>query len=181
MDACGGRGRVVFTELRGALSINRRAGPVIWPSNVPVLAERDHGLDRECHPGLALADRLVLGVVRHVGGAVEQGVYAVAAVRSDDAAVLGLGVLLDDVAKLPDQGSWLDRLDGLVEALAGRLDDAHVVGIRLRLVADIVRLVQVGMVALVEEGDVDIEDVAVNQGALIGDAVADYFVYRGTA
>lgn len=44
----------------------------------------------------------------------EETVDSVAAVRPDDAAVLGLGVLLDSVAKVSYQSSWLNELGCLV-------------------------------------------------------------------
>ena len=58
----------------------------------------DHGLDGECVPGLHDADCLVLGVVGDVGGAVEEAVDAVPAVRTHHREALGLRVLLDHVA-----------------------------------------------------------------------------------
>lgn len=98
------------------------------------------------------------------------------AVRPDHAAVLLLRHLLDDVAELADQHTGLDCLDRLVQALARCLDHAHVVRVRLGPVADVVRLVEVGVVALVVDGDVDVEDVAVEEEALVGNAVADDLV-----
>lgn len=46
------------------------------------------------------ARRLLTGVVRHVGGGVEQPVDAVAAVAPHHREAAGLGVFLDDVAQL---------------------------------------------------------------------------------
>ncbi len=116
--------------------------------------------------------------MRDVGRAVEQLVDAVAAVRADDAAVLFLGDLFDNVAKLADQDTRLDRLDRLVQALARGLDNADIVRIGLGTVADVVRLVEIGMVPLVVECDVNVENISVQQDALVGDAVADDFVDR---
>ena len=167
------------TELGRPLAVRRRASPVIRPRNIPIRAQRNHRLNRKGHPGLRLAGRLVLRVVRHVGRAVEERVDAVPAVRPDGAAAPGLGVLLDDVAELPDRGPRLDGLYREVEALAGGLDHPHRVGVRPRLVAHVVRLVQVAVVALMVEGDVEVEDVPVEEDALVWDAVADDFVWRG--
>lgn len=171
----------LLTKLRGALAVNGRTRPVIGPRNVAVFSQRNHGLNRKRHADLALAGCLVLGVVWHVGRAVKQLADAVAAVRADDAAVLCLGVLLDDVAKLANLDAGLDGLDGLVQALAGGLDDAHVVRVGLGAVANVVGLVEIGVVALVVEGHVNVEDVAVEEDALVGNAVADDFVDRRTA
>lgn len=136
-----------LTKLRRPLSINSGAGPVVGPGDVPVLAEGQHRLDGERHAGLALSNGLVLGVMRNVWRAVEDGVDAVADIRPNDAAVIGLCVLLDDVAKLAEEGAGLDELDGLVETLARRLNQTDDVGVCERLVADVVRLIQVAMVA----------------------------------
>lgn len=138
-------------------------------------AERNHRLDSEAHARLRLADGLVLGVMRHVGCAVEALVDAVATVGLDDAAVVALGDLLDRVAVVAEERAGLDELDRLGEAVAGGLDDAH--GVRVLVgFADVVGLVQVAVEAAVVEGDVDVEDVAVLEGALVGDTVADDFV-----
>lgn len=119
--------------------------------------------------------------MRHVGRAVEQSVDAVAAICPNDTAVLLLCHLLDDVTELADENTWLHSLDSLVKALARCLYDAHILGVSLGLVADVVRLVEVGMVSFVVEGNVDVEDVTVKQEALIGDTVADDLVGRSTA
>ena len=50
----------------------RDAGPVVWPGLVAPHPLVDHGLDGEHVARLHHAHRLVLGVVRHVGRAVEQ-------------------------------------------------------------------------------------------------------------
>ena len=170
-----------LTKLSSPLAVNRGAGPVVRPRHIPVLAQRNHRLDREGHARLALADSLVLRVVWDVGRTVEQAVDAVATVCPDDAAVVLLGLLLDDVAELTYQNTRLDRLDGFVQTLARGLHDPHVLGVRLRLVTDIVCLVEIGVVALVVDGHVDVEDVAVDQEALVRNAVADDLVGRCTA
>lgn len=51
--------------------------------------------------------------MRNVGRAMEDAVDAVTDVGADHAAIPALGVLLDDVAKLPEQGARLNLLDGL--------------------------------------------------------------------
>ena len=112
----------------------------------------------------------------NVGRAVEDAVDAVADIGADDAAPPFLGVLLNHVAELADQRARLDVLDGLLEALAGRLGDADGVGVGLGPVADVVRLVEVAVVALVVEGHVQVDNVAIQQDALVGDAVADDLV-----
>ena len=116
--------------------------------------------------------------MRNVGRAVEGLVDAVADVGTDDAAAAALSVRLDHVAKVAEQSAGLDQLDSLRQALAGRLGDAHRVRVGLRLVADVVCLVEIAVVAFMVEGDVEVEDVAVDEDALVGNAVADDLVER---
>lgn len=170
-----------LTKLSRQLAINSCAGPVVRPRNVSVLAQGNHGFNSKGHSRLAFADCLVLGVVWDIGRAVEQLADSVAAVGSDDTAVLLLGVLLDDVSKLPDQGTGLHSLDGLLQALSCRLDDTDGVRVRLGPVTNVICLVQIGMVAFVVEGNVDVENIAVEENTLIGDTVADDFVDGCTA
>lgn len=123
-------------------------------------AESNHGLDCEAHPGLCLADSLVLGVMRHVGRAVEELVDTVAAVGLHDAAVGGLCNLLDGVAVVSEERSGLDELDRFLETVASGLDYAHAVGVLVCL-ADVVGFVQIAVKASVVESNIDVEDVAV--------------------
>ena len=143
-----------------------------------MLSEVDHGLDRKRHAGLAGADGLVPGVVWDVGRRVVGAVDAVADVVPDHVAPLALRVPLDGVAEISNQRARLDQLYGLVEGLARGLDHAHRVRVRARLVPDVVGLVQVGVVAVVVERDVQVDDVPVDEGALVGYAVADDLVHR---
>ena len=117
-----GRGGGQFTELSRPLPVGCCARPIVRPRNIAMLAQRDHRFDRERHARFALAHRLVLAVMRHVRGTMEQRVHPVPAVCPDHAAVPGLGMFLDGVSKIPYQGSRLNQLGRLVEALPGRLD-----------------------------------------------------------
>ena len=115
----------------------------------------------------------------NVGRAVEDAVDAVADVGADDAAVPRLGVRLDHVAKLAEQRPGLDKLDCLVQALTRRLGDADRIGVGLGPVADVVRLIEIAVVALVVQGHVEVEDIAVEEDPLVGYPVADDLVDRG--
>lgn len=117
--------------------------------------------------------------MRDVGRAVEEGVDAVATVRLDGAAVSALGQLLDDGAVVLEGSAGLGNGNGRVQAVAGGLDNADGVGVCQGFLADIVRLVNVAVEASVVEGDVDVDNVAVLQDALIGNTVADALVHAG--
>ena len=164
-------------ELRSPATVCSDTGPVVGPRLVLVGPESDHRLDSKAHARLRLADGLVLGVMGNIRSAVEELVDAVAAVSLHNATVVCFGDLFDRVAVVSEEGAGLDELDRLFQAVAGGLDDAHAVGVLVGF-ADVVGFVQVAVEAAVVEGDVDVEDVAVLKGALVGDAVADDFVGR---
>lgn len=162
----------------GALAVYRRARPVVGPSNVTVLAEGNHRLNGKSHTRLGLTNSLVLGVVGDVRRAVEELVDSVSAVGADYAAVTGLGMLLNDVAKLTEENTWLNGLDGKVQALSRALSDTDGVRISLGLITNVVSLVEISVVALVVKSNINVEDVTILQHSLIGDAVTDDLVRR---
>lgn len=137
------------TELGSSFTIDRRASPIIWPSDVPILPQRNHWLNGKCHTRLTLTNGLVLCIVRDIWGTVKKFVDAMAAVCSNDTAVLLLGMLFDDVAKLADENTWFDCLYGFLETFSSRFYDPNIVRIGLGLVPNIVCLVQIGMITFV--------------------------------
>lgn len=173
-------GKKKRTKLGCSLSVNGCASPVIGPCNVPVLAQSNHRLNGKGHSNLALANRLILGIMRDVGRAVEELSDAMAAVRSNYAAVLLLCNLLDNVSKLSNQDTRLDSLDGLVERLTCRLHYSYAVGIGLGSVTNVVCLVKIGVVSTMVQADVDVKDITVEENALVGDTVADNFIDGST-
>lgn len=169
-----------LTELRSPLAIHRCAGPVIRPRDVSVLAQSDHGFYCEGHSRLALTHGLVLGVVGNVGRAVKNGIDSVADIGPDHAAVSLFGMCLDRIAKVAEQCTGLDELDGLIETLTRSLGDADGVRVCFGAVAHIVGLVQIAMVAFVVECNIQVDNIAVHKHSLVGNAVADNLVDRGT-
>jgi hypothetical protein len=141
-------------------------------------AHADHGLDGEAHARLGLSNGLVPRIVGNVGRAVEKPANTVSAVCPDDAALLALRVLRDDVSVFTEECTWLDDLDGLLQAFPRRLSHAHRIWVCQCLVADVKCFVQVRVETTVVDGDVDVQDVAVLEYALVGNAVADDFVER---
>lgn len=114
--------------------------------------------------------------MRDVGRAVEELSDAVATVGSNYAAVLLLCNLFNDVSKLSDQDTRLDSLDGLVKRLTCRLHYSYAVGIGLGPVANVVCFVKIGVISTMVQADVDVEDITIEENALIGNTVADNFV-----
>ena len=109
----------------------------------------------------------------------EELVDAVSAVSPDDTALAALCVLLDDVAVLAEQRAGLNELDSLVQALSCCLRHTYCIRVRQRLVANVVRLVEIAVEATVVERHVNVEDVAILEHSLVGNAVANDFVDRG--
>lgn len=138
--------------------------------------QTDHRLDGEAHARFCLSDSLVFCVMWNVGCAVEQLVDTMSAVGLDDAAILRLCVLLDNVSRIAEEHAGLDQLDSLVQALSRCLDNANGVWICECLLADVVRFVEVAVEAAVVEGHVDVEDITILEDTLVGNAVTDDFI-----
>ena len=101
------------------------------------------------------------------------------AIRLDDATSFRLRMLLDDGARVFECHAGFHEGDGLFETFAGGLNDANGVWVREGAGADVVGFVEVAVVAAVVEGDVEVHDVAIKEGSLVGDPVADHFVDGG--
>mmetsp|Transcript_51905 Transcript_51905/g.105682 ORF Transcript_51905/g.105682 Transcript_51905/m.105682 type:complete len:307 (+) Transcript_51905:231-1151(+) len=181
LDACL-RHQEGVLELCRALPIARHRGPVVGPGGVlPGGAEVDHGLDRERVPRAHDAHCFVLLVVWHVGRRVEERAYPVPAVALDDRTVIGGCHMSYRPTKVPVHGSRLDHFTRSLEAIIRALDQLHAF---LVTVAHQQRLVQVSVVVLSfvlhVHRHVQVYNVAVLDGAAVGDPVANYFV-RGDA
>ena len=102
---------------------------------------------------------------------------AVAAVLAHHAETLAFGVLLDRVADIAEGRARLDRADAAEHRFAGHFHQSlghH------RGRAHVVHAAGVAVPAVLDHGDVDVDDVAVLQDlGLAGDAVADDVVDRG--
>jgi hypothetical protein len=168
----------VLTKLRSKRTILRNACPVVWPGLVPVCTDTDHRLNRKAHAGLRRPDGFVLCIMRNIRCTMEKLVDTVSTVRPDDTTVLALRMLLNDIAVLAEQSARLNHFDSLSQAFSGRFRHTYCVRVCQRLVTNVVCLVKVAVEAAVVEGYVDVEDVAVLEHSLVGNAVADDFVYR---
>ena len=103
----------------------RGTRPVIWPCLVSIRAQTDHWLDREAHSWFRYSHRLVLGVMRHIRRTMKQLIDAVATVGLDHTATARFRVLLDDRSWIPEEHARFHELNGLVQALAGGLNNPH--------------------------------------------------------
>ena len=118
--------------------------------------------------------------MRDPGRRVELGVNAVPAPGGHDAAATGPRMLLNDAAEVAERRAGLDELYRLVEALPRRFDHLYRVRICPCAVTHVVRLVKIRVVAAVVDGDVEVDDVTVQEDALVGYPMADDLV-RGRA
>ncbi len=166
-------------KLRGATPILRNTCPIIRPRLILIRPQTNHRLNRKRHPGLRHAHRLILRIMGHIRRAMEQTIHSMSAVRFNDAAASALGVFFDHGARVSEGHARFDELDGFVEAFAGGFDDADGGRIRAGKLAYVVCFVEVAVEAVVVEGDVEVDDIAFEEEALVGDAMADYFVDGG--
>lgn len=87
-------------KLRGSRAVSGHGSPVVRPQDVAVASEVNHGLNGEDMAWLHGALGLILGVVGHIGGRVEEGADAVAAVGGDNRALGCLGHSADRLAQI---------------------------------------------------------------------------------
>jgi len=140
------------------------------------LARVDHGFDGENHPGFENHPSAGIAVVQHLWLFVEDLADAVAAVLAHHGEVVGLGVFLDGVADIAQVNAGFHQLNAQHHAFVA--DAAQALGENGRL-ADEEHLAGITVVAVFDDGDVDIDDVAVFQLFITGNAVADLVVHRG--
>src|SRR5690606_20886141 len=130
----------------------------------------DHGLDREDHARLQAHARAGLAVVQHLGILVEAPPDAVAAIFAHHGKARRFGVFLDGMADVAQGGARPDLLDAQPHAFVGGVDQAARQDGRL---AHAEHAAGVTEPAVLDDGDVDVHDVAVLQDLVAGDAVAD--------
>ena len=97
------------------------------------------------------------------------------------AAVATFGMLFNNSTRITEEHAWLDQSYSLVETFPRRLHHSYGFRVGPSLVADVIGLIKVTMEATMIYSDVDIDDVAVNKDALIGNTMTDGFVDRGAA
>src|SRR5688572_15600634 len=165
-------------ELGGEAAVAGDGGPAVVEQFHRRLADVDHRLDGEEHAGAELGAGAGAAGMDDLGAVVEDAAEAVAAEIADDAVAIGLGVGLDGVADVAEMGAGPGGGDAADHAFVGHVDEAP------RLYADVAdqeHPAGVAVPAVEDDGDVDIDDVAVLQRPLAGDAVADDMVDRGAA
>mmetsp|Transcript_23081 Transcript_23081/g.74276 ORF Transcript_23081/g.74276 Transcript_23081/m.74276 type:complete len:293 (-) Transcript_23081:166-1044(-) len=174
-------------ELRGASEVFGGGGPVVSPYFGFLRAFADHGFDGKGVSRLHDAVGLVVAYVEYVRRAVEDAADAVAAELLDGLVAVGGDVVLDDGADVLVGAARFAEGDGLLPGVVRDLDEplAGVVDVvRGRVeglafgAADVVHLRAVAVEAVEEDGDVDVDDVALAQRRVVRHAMADHFVHR---
>lgn len=106
----------------------------------------------------------------------EKLVNTMTAISANNRAVPFLGKFLNDITGVAEEHAGLDKVNGGVEAVAGGLNDPDSGG---RRSANVVGFIKIAVEAVVIEGYVDVDDIAILEGAAVGDTVANNFVYGG--
>ena len=136
----------------------------------------DHRLDGKHHAFLELQAGARLAVMQHLRVFVEHLPDAVPAVFAHHREALGFRQLLDGVADIAQAHAGPNHLDAGQHALAGGVDQT--LGEHRRL-THVVHFAGVAVPAVLDDGDVDIEDVAfLEHLLLVGDPVADHVIHR---
>ncbi len=136
----------------------------------------DHGFHGKGHPLLQLQAGAGLPIVQDLRILVVDAADAMAAVLADHREIQGFDVFLDGVADVAQARPGLDRADAAPHGLEAHLGQA--LG-RHRGLAHVVHAAGVAVEAVLDDGDIDIDDVAGFELAVVGDAVADHVVDRG--
>ena len=172
----------VIGDDQGMFPLGRQAavfgddGPIVIEHFNLAFAGIDHGLDGEGHARFNDDARARAAVVQHLWFLVEDFADAVATVFTHDGKVVGLGVLLDGVADVTEVDAGFDHLDAQFHAFVA---DAHQSLGENAGLADEEHFAGVAVVAVFDDGDVDIDDVAIFQFFVTGNAVADLMIHRG--
>src|SRR4030095_15813383 len=107
---------------------------------------------------------------------VEAPADAVAAELAHDAEAVALRVALDRMSDVAQGRARADLLDPLPHAFVGDLAEPARLHRRL---ADVIHAARVAVPAILDDGDVDVHDVARAKDLVAGNPVADLVVDRG--
>src|SRR5690606_38187114 len=151
-------------------------GPAIGQVADLAPAGVDHRLDREDHAFDEVDAGAGPAVMQYAGIFVELPSNAMAAELAHHREAVALGVTLDDVADVTEMRARADPLDAQPHAFEGDLAQAASGDRRL---ADAIHAAGIAVEAVLDDGDVDVEDVAGLEHLVAGNAVADLVVDGG--
>ncbi len=172
----------VAGDCHGVFPLRRQAtvlgdgGPTVTEDTGSGFAGVDHWLDRKGHALPQCLPGARLPVVQYLRFFVEGVADTMATEITHYGVVIFFCVSLYNVAYVAEGRAWAHHLDGLVQALLG---DAHQALGMCRGFAGKEHFAGVAVPAILDDGDVDINDVALFQGLAVGwYTVADHFVDR---
>ncbi len=163
-------------ELRGERAVARHRRPAVGKHLHVRAAEIDHRLDGEEHAGLEHRALALAADVNDVRLVVEEPADAVAAKIAHDAHVVRLDHRLDGGADVADHSAGADRGDAGHHRLIGDLDETFGAA---RHLAHEIHAARIAVPAVEHKRHVDVDDVALAQRLVVGNAVADHVVDRG--
>ena len=171
-----GGDRQGMLPLGGQLAVLGDHGPAVGQHLIMGFAGVDHRLDGEHHAFLQLQAGAGLAVMQHLRIFVEHLADTVPAVLAHHGEALGLRQFLDGVADIAQAHAGPHHLDAGQHALAGGV---HQPLGQHRGLAHVVHLAGVAVPAVLDDGDVDIKDVALFEHLfLVGNPVADHIIHR---
>ena len=163
-------------ELGRARAIECGCRPSVVPdaSELPA-ALVDHGLDRERHSGGDHGVGHRVEVVRNGGRGVELLTNSVTDERAHHREAGTFGVRLDRAPDLVEPSTWTDLIDALPQCFLGHLHQEACIVVDL---TDAEGRVGVAVHAVQVDRDIAVDDVAVDEHAVVRDAVADHLIDR---
>ena len=135
----------------------------------------EHGFDGKGHAFFQFKSRARLAVMHHLRVFVKHQANAVAAVFANHRVAGGLGERLDGVTDVTQAYAGGDLLDALDHRLMAGLDQPSC---EHRGLANEIHLAGVAVIAILDHGDIDIEDVALLQHFVARNAVAHHVIDR---
>ena len=143
-----------------------------------LFARIDHGFNGEGHTFLEfqIVARVITRIVQNLRVFVKTQANTVTAVLLDHRIMIGVSVFGDNGANITQAGARFDQPDGLIEAFLR--DATQALGV-FRHLANVKHAVSVPMPAIFDDRDVNIQNIAIFQGFVAGDAVADHLVDGG--
>lgn len=160
-------------KLGAAFAIHCGRSPLVGPSDTSWATLIEHGFDGKGDIGLENACRFVVPEVQHIGSGVKDRVNAVATKIAHDAVSSTRSNVFDDAANLLHRHARFANFDGGVESLVSSADKIATMGVDF---ADEKGFGAVAVITIVVECDVDVDDVAVDEGGGVRNAVANNLV-----
>ena len=137
----------------------------------------EHGLNGEDHAGLKLHALSRITVVQDLRLIMVDLADAMAAVLADHAEAFFFGQRLDRMANVTQGRARAHHTNSGAHGVVGGFHQVTCLRIGF---ADEVHAAGIAIPAILDHGDVDIDDIAVLEWHGIGDAMADNFIDRGT-